>query len=362
MSEKTYFIYALRNKVSGEIGYIGQTMNLDKRFKEHLAQLNNDENSVKSATKKRHSRPSNPRKIFWMYSNKDEIEIQELESGISSQRKVNERESFFISKYSKEGHSLTNITSPLIFPYRLKFNLWSSSEDLQRYPGGYSIGSSDLSDFLSVGKFLFSRDVFFDLYHFYVEGNCEFEQLKSAYDEMIMFKKMAKDSATGVVNLSLGCGGEISVYESYYLDEKNESELDSKSKIRNRCSSAYNKEEDKFTLNNNCANLCAISVATSGKLQCARRAVFYDVKSDLDLLSLQLWGLALSKIISEEEELFLCVDSDMKRVETKNRLNEIIKLKESLESNQISIENYIIKLGITLIMKLGATPEELIFD
>jgi predicted GIY-YIG superfamily endonuclease len=39
MSEKTYSIYALRNKVFGEVGYIGQTKNLDQRFKEHLAQI-----------------------------------------------------------------------------------------------------------------------------------------------------------------------------------------------------------------------------------------------------------------------------------------------------------------------------------
>ena len=371
MSEKKYSIYALRNKVSGEIGYIGQTKNLDQRFKEHLAQINIDENSVKTTKKSRHSRPSNPRKIFWMYSNKDDIEIQELESGISSKSEADNREGYFILKYSKEGHPLTNVTSPLIFSTRLRFNRWSSSEALVRYPNGYGIASSYVWDFIHVGKFLHLRDNFFDTYHLYVDGEHEFEQLKSVYKQMINQKGLAEKSAKGMVNLQLSCSGKINPSEIYYFDEKKVNVHDVGANNRNRCSSIYHKAEQTFSWINNCMNLCAISVATSGQLQCTKRAVIYDVKHDLNLLSLNLEGLAWSKISTEYDKLLFNDETDMDMSsekmdkglsEVNKKYQEIKKLKETFESNQISIENYIIKLGITLTKKLGATPEEMLFD
>jgi hypothetical protein len=366
MSNRKYFIYALRNKFTGEIGYIGQTNNIAKRFKEHLAQMNSDGN-VSDISRKIGwgGRLCNPRKIFWIYSNKDNIEIIELESGILSERDANERESFFILKFSKEGHPLTNVSAPLIFD-RLKFNRWSSSEALQRYPGGYSIASRDFFDFLSVGKFLFSRDVFFDVYQMYVEGNCQFEELKLVYDEMIKAKESAINSANGIVNLSISCSGRIS--ENEYFDEEMLADLGTRSTFRNRCSSIYSREENKFSWNNNCLNLCAISVATSGKFQCRKRAVFYNVKSDLNILSLELWVLALGKINKEKQELMLSQGFAKRCNKTKRRLsdfdriyNDLVKLKETFELNQIHIENYIIKLSLELIHKLGVTPEEFIF-
>jgi hypothetical protein len=350
MSEKTYSIYALRNKASGEVGYIGQTKNLDQRFKEHLAQINIEENSVKTTKKSRHSRPSNPRKIFWMYSNKDDIEIQELESGISSKSEADNREGYFILKYSKEGHPLTNVTSP-IFSTALMFNQWNGAEALVRYPNGYSIASSHVWDFILVGKFLYLRDRFFDAYHLYVNGEYRFEQLKSVYGQMIKQKNLTEKTAKGMVNLYLSCTPKIRPSD------------------RNPCSSIYHKAEQRFSWINNCMNLCAISVATSGQLQCTKRAVIYDVKSDLNLLSLKLKVLALSKINTETVNLLLSDETDTWSTKTKKSLKEfdkidkeIEKLNETFESNQISIENYIIKIGVILIKKLGATPEELVFD
>ena len=350
MSEKTYSIYALRNKVSGEVGYIGQTKNLDQRFKEHLAQINIDENSVKTTKKSRHSRPSNPRKIFWMYSNKDDIESQVLESGISSKSEADNREGYFILKYSKEGHPLTNVTSP-IFSTALMFNQWNGAEALVRYPNGYSIASSHVWDFILVGKFLYLRDRFFDAYHLYVNGEYRFEQLKSVYGQMIKQKNLTEKTAKGMVNLYLSCTPKISPSD------------------RNPCSSIYHKAEQRFSWINNCMNLCAISVATSGLFPCTKRAVIYDVKSDLNLLRLKLEVLALSKINTEKKKLLFNDETDMwsKKMdkglsEVNKKYQEIEKLKETFESNQISIENYIIKLGITLTKKLGATPEEMLFD
>ena len=366
MSDKKYSIYALRNKVSGEIGYIGQTNNIAKRFKEHLAHFSGNENISNISKKGWGSRLCNPRRVYWIFLNRENIEIQELQSGILTQREANERESFFILKFSKEGHPLTNVTSPLIFN-PLRFNRWSSSEALQRYPGGYRIASSDLVDFLSVGKFLFLRDVFFDKYQMYVHGKCQFDELTRVYDQMKKGKELAISCAKGIVKLSMSCGGAISKYTNF--DEKILVEFGSKSTFRNRCSSAYDREENKFSWINNCMNICAISVATSGRLQCSKRAVIYNVKGDLNLLSLKLRVLALSKINTEQVKLLLSEETEKRSKEKKNRLNEfnktyleIEKLKETLESNQISIENYIIKLGITLIKKLGSTPEELIFD
>ena len=90
-----YKIYALKEKNSKEIKYIGITKKtLKERFRRHLndKKIDHKTNWIKKA-------------------GIDNIEIVLIEENVESYDLLCEKEIYYIDKYKKEGHKLTNITN-----------------------------------------------------------------------------------------------------------------------------------------------------------------------------------------------------------------------------------------------------------
>lgn len=343
MKQKTYSIYALRNSVTNEVGYIGKTNDISKRFKEHMSEARIDD---AKPTKK----ISNPRKVFWIYSNIDNIVIDELESGISSDNEAAKRELFYICKFSKEGHNLTNSANIETVPFHyVSFNR-KFSRVFDRYPGSYSMRvSSHKLDYYLLGKFLFSRDYFFDSFHSYTKGLCEFETLRNAYESMLECKKITEISVKGhIPEMRLGCGGEISKIELIfdYPNWRLPENLDPVLLERNSCASHYCRLQDKFTWNEPHLKLCAISVASNGSLSCTartkhdfegeleRRELFFLTETNNQKESL-LSDLSNKKITFEEvKKQWQRIDENFERFQ---------KIMQLCTSNNMSIENFLIQ-------------------
>jgi hypothetical protein len=341
MKQKTYSIYALRNSVTNEVGYIGKTNDISKRFKQHMSEARiNDDKPTKNI--------GNPRKVFWIHSNIDNIVIDELEAGISTDNEAAKREVFYIDKLSKEGHNLTNSANIMTFPYHhVRFNR-KSAQVFDRYPGGYFIASSQRLDWYLLGKFLFSRDYFFDSFHSYTNGLCELNTLQDAYESMLSCKKTAEISAKGYLNMHLGCGGKIREtelgvdYPNWCLPEN----LDPTLLERNSCASIYCRLQNKFTWNEPHLKLCAISVASNGTSSCKART-----KHDFER-ELQLKELFFLSETNKQKQLLMADLSNNKVTleEFKKLLQQIMEINERFQkimqlysSNNMSIENFLIQ-------------------
>jgi len=90
-----FTIYGLKEKGNDEIKYIGLTTSkLSIRFSKHLSDKKVDH------------------KTNWIKKiGKDNVEIVVIEDEISDIDTLHEKEIFYINKYKKEGHNLTNITN-----------------------------------------------------------------------------------------------------------------------------------------------------------------------------------------------------------------------------------------------------------
>jgi hypothetical protein len=341
MKKNKYSIYALRNSVTNEVGYIGKTNDISKRFKEHISEARiNDTKPTK--------RISNPRKVFWIHSNIDNIVIDELESGILSAWEAQKREVFYIVKLSKEGHNLTNSADILTMPYHyVRFNR-KGSQVFDRYPRAYSIASGHKLDWYLLGSFLFSRDYFYDLYLDYTKGQCEFKTLRDAYESMLKCKELTESSAKGQIAMSLGCGGKITVHELIFdypkwcLPEN----LDPTLLERNSCASNYCRLQDKFTWNEPHLKLCAISVASNGSLSCKARTK-HDFESELELKQLD-FDLRLIKqkqlVMSDLKNNKITLEELKKLLQQIMEINERFQKNKQLNSSNImSIENFLIQ-------------------
>ena len=107
----TMFIYALRDKDTGEIGYVGGSKDPRKRYGQHL------------------SKNENGNKQKWLTSLKDLPELVILEE-VPYNPDVwwTEREQYWIQRLHKEGHPLTNAWVDTPKPYRFQCEECGSTE------------------------------------------------------------------------------------------------------------------------------------------------------------------------------------------------------------------------------------------
>lgn len=93
------YIYCLKDPLTFEIRYVGQTNNLNRRFKSHLSKSINEKSSEYKTHKSR-----------WIRSilNSNMIPILEIIDTCSNLEESNKLENFYITKFTNEGISLTN--------------------------------------------------------------------------------------------------------------------------------------------------------------------------------------------------------------------------------------------------------------